>query len=196
MGVLLGVLSIAASFVIYYLQREDNIRLETATYYFTAGDKGELGDVKNLEKADCWINSIASNRSDAYRCMVTSTTYDPCFINPFDYQSIVCPMDVSGGNKYFGVDSTEKIFNQRGERDSYIDKFPWYIKLSDDTECKFLTGGTNVIAGMRIDYACDGDSNIAYLLLPLTQEDSLLRIGCYKDKDYKIAYCDIKEAWY
>lgn len=197
-GVLLGILSIVASFVVYYFQRIDDMKPQTNSYYFTAENRGKLEDEKNLERANCWITSLASNRHDAFRCMVVNTIYDPCFINAFDinFKTIVYPIDVSGNNKYFKVDSSEKIFNQKGETYGQIDKFPWYIKLSDNTECRFITGATNVIADMRIDYACYGDSNISYLLLPVSEVGVLMKIGCYKDKDYKIASCDIKEAWY
>jgi hypothetical protein len=40
----------------------------------------------------CWTSSIASNRSDAYRCMVENAIYDPCFTR--NASSLVCPQNL------------------------------------------------------------------------------------------------------
>jgi hypothetical protein len=40
----------------------------------------------------CWTGSIASNRSDAYRCMAGNSIHDPCFALARD--SVACPEDL------------------------------------------------------------------------------------------------------
>lgn len=40
----------------------------------------------------CWTGSIASLRSDAYRCMSGNNIHDPCF--KVDAKSVVCPTNV------------------------------------------------------------------------------------------------------
>ena len=40
----------------------------------------------------CWTGSIASPRSDAWRCMVANRIYDPCFSNG-GLSSVACPTD-------------------------------------------------------------------------------------------------------
>lgn len=38
---------------------------------------------------NCWTSSIASQRSDAFRCMVDDEIFDPCF--QIDADSVACP---------------------------------------------------------------------------------------------------------
>jgi hypothetical protein len=40
----------------------------------------------------CWTGSIASLRSDAYRCMVGNSIHDPCFT--INAKSVACPTNV------------------------------------------------------------------------------------------------------
>lgn len=42
---------------------------------------------------NCWTSSIASARSDAFRCMTGNDIYDPCFV--IDPKSVGCPTDLS-----------------------------------------------------------------------------------------------------
>lgn len=44
------------------------------------------------QSGNCWTGSIASERSDAYRCMTGNDIYDPCFLD--GSQSVFCPTDV------------------------------------------------------------------------------------------------------
>lgn len=52
-------------------------------------------DMKTQKIADgnCWTSSIASTRSDAYRCMTGNEIYDPCFV--IDPKSVGCPSDLA-----------------------------------------------------------------------------------------------------
>lgn len=43
----------------------------------------------------CWTASIASARSDAFRCMAGNEIYDPCFV--IDPKSVGCPTDLDAG---------------------------------------------------------------------------------------------------
>lgn len=44
----------------------------------------------------CWTASIASQRSDAYRCMVGNAIHDPCF--ELSAQSVACPLDAAANS--------------------------------------------------------------------------------------------------
>jgi hypothetical protein len=45
------------------------------------------------ESGHCWTSSIASQRNDAYRCMVGNSIHDPCFtLSPSE---VACPTDAS-----------------------------------------------------------------------------------------------------
>ena len=43
----------------------------------------------------CWTSSIASSRSDAFRCMAGNEIFDPCFT--IDPKSVGCPNDLAAG---------------------------------------------------------------------------------------------------
>jgi hypothetical protein len=38
---------------------------------------------------------------------------------------------------------------------------PWMLQLTNGTNCGFLTGATNVVAGQRLNYSC-GDGSSLY----------------------------------
>ena len=184
------IVAVAIPFVIYFL----NLPYKTTTYYFATEYSGKSQDKINLSQIDCWVHSLSSNRPDAFRCMINDVIKDPCFMDPNDPTIVVCPLNPYGENEYFKVDPTKEIFRQGISAENSIDRYPWFIKLFDNTECTFYTGVSGGIAGMRIDYGCGGKNNIESLLLPLSQEGSLLKIDCYNGK--LITTCDIKEAWY
>lgn len=48
------------------------------------------------ESGYCWTNSIASQRSDAYRCMVGNAIHDPCFA--LGAGSVACPLDLAANS--------------------------------------------------------------------------------------------------
>ncbi|HEV3153551.1 MAG TPA: hypothetical protein VGZ02_07095 [Candidatus Baltobacteraceae bacterium] len=50
-------------------------------------------------KGECWTESIASARADAYRCMAQNEIYDPCF--KVDAREVACPTpkDVTSGTR-------------------------------------------------------------------------------------------------
>lgn len=38
------------------------------------------GEALKIEKGFCWTGSLAISRDDAWRCMVRSNIFDPCFV--------------------------------------------------------------------------------------------------------------------
>jgi hypothetical protein len=166
----------------------------TNEFYYTDNLKENLPNyTSKLSEADCWINSISSNRPDAFRCVVNDRIFDPCFINPFYDSLLVCPTNPYKDRLYFKVNPDKLPRSETEKLGKNIDNYPWNIKLVDDTECSFETGATALIAGMRIDYSCN-NKKYDGLLLPIIKEDRLLKIKCYIGS--KIENCDIKEVWY
>ncbi len=55
--------------------------------YAAAGMKGKA------VKGSCWTSSIASTRSDAFRCMVGNSIMDPCF--KVSSKVVACPQNVT-----------------------------------------------------------------------------------------------------
>lgn len=50
--------------------------------------------VTNTVTGSCWTGSLASLRSDAYRCMVGNSIHDPCFSLKSNSKAVACPMNV------------------------------------------------------------------------------------------------------
>ena len=99
----------------------------------------------------CWIESLASSRPDAWRCMVGkgNSIYDPCFSNE-DRTRVACSEGLFS-NRVLVIVLNKALARREGssERD------PWALRLSNGARCMFVTGATDVIAGMRLNYACN-----------------------------------------
>ncbi len=55
--------------------------------YGASGMKGKA------VKGSCWTSSIASTRSDAFRCMIGNSIMDPCF--KLSAKTVACPQNVA-----------------------------------------------------------------------------------------------------
>ncbi len=175
--------------IVFSYTKLTDFKKETLSFYFV-GSESEI--TTNLDTASCWVNSLSTNRGDAFRCKTTKGIEDPCFRYFTDPDILICPLNPYKNNNYYKIDPLDKKLNFSAS--SHDEKRPWFIKLfSKNAECRFLTGATTGIANMRVDYGCE-NSDIEFLLLPIHQKDSLLQIGCYIDG--RIETCDIKEAWY
>lgn len=156
----------------------------TTTYYFTPSNKVELALVEDV--ASCW-QSIASLRSDAYRCSLNDEIIDPCFRNSIaDY--VDCP---SSPEEHRILTVAEYEITSRTNEN--IESTPWFIKLEDGSVCRFITGATAAIGGGRVDYGCD---NQHWLSLPVNMDEEVYTIKCYVKNTDRIELCGISEAWY
>lgn len=165
---------------------------ETAIYYFAPDFNLSLNSAI-LAPANCWVNSFSSNRPDAFRCQTDQhEIFDPCFTMGAIGSMVVCPSSPYGDNKYFTVDHNNLPRNLDSSTTT-ANQYPWFIKLEDNTECKFMTGATLGIADMRLDYGC-GQGKYTGILLPIIKDAKLQGIGCYIGT--KIASCKLKEVWY
>jgi len=104
----------------------------------------------------CFSESIAYTRPGAWRCMVDSSIYDPCFsmedgtvvcdVNPATYQSgfelkLTKPLPTSN------LDPSKPIFSPQYNGG-------WMIKLTDGSVCKANTGSLPVVNQMAVRYSC------------------------------------------
>lgn len=196
-GIIIGVLAIVVAIIVVpwgiFIQKELNESNITNEYYYVT--RTTIKDLRGLEVANCWVHSISSNRSDAYRCVHENIIYDPCFKNDIQNSSIVaCPDTPNGSEEVFifnsEIDETaSKMFNLSNE-----ERIPWHVILSNGSGCRFITGATDVVADKRRDYGCY--DNQAYLQLPIEKSGQFLKIRCYNPKRQAIEFCTIKEAWF
>lgn len=81
----------------------------------------------------CWTASIASGRSDAYRCMTGNAIHDPCFA--LDGKTVACPVDPAS-NAGIRVSLTKPL-PQAGKQNTHN---PWMMQLAGNITCNIGTG--------------------------------------------------------
>lgn len=87
--------------------------------------------VTSRQTGYCWTSSIASQRADAYRCMVGNAIHDPCFT--LSQKSVACPTSADGTS---GVAiSLTKPLPQDTMRNTV-----WRMQLVNGTRCDIGTG--------------------------------------------------------
>lgn len=176
---------------VYFFQHLDSLKSETKKFYYSSPISATGQDEDSLHSISCWTSAFSSNRRDAYRCVAENTISDPCFTLPNSDSIVSCPEDPHD-QAYYNVEGSlprEELGTSTSSRDGY----PWYVVLSDGSECRFITGATALIGDMRLDYGCDGDGKS--LLLPIIETDGLMKINCYSDKGV-VSSCGIREAWF
>lgn len=123
-------------------------------------------NVNDAQQAiSCW-GSIASLRTDAYRCSdLNSYLYDPCFLVKLESgpkrSYFYCPVNLEnaeGDRSLYlkTLDINEEFANSRDDLkgDSEVD-LPWLIVLSDNSECRRITGALNpTYDNKSIFYSC------------------------------------------
>jgi hypothetical protein len=99
----------------------------------------------------CWVPSLASNRPDAWRCMVGNGIYDPCFSAPNQAGQVVCVPRPSDPSMDLTIDLTRPL---PAPNPPTAMPHAWFLTLADGSECGFLTGATGGVRGQRINYGC------------------------------------------
>jgi hypothetical protein len=81
----------------------------------------------------CWTGSIASSRSDAYRCMSANSIHDPCFT--LSSREVACP-SASEANSGIAISLTKPLppSNQPNS--------VWRMELQSGAQCNAATGTT------------------------------------------------------
>jgi hypothetical protein len=109
----------------------------------------------------CWSSSV-SRRSDAYRC-VTTTSYlqDPCFADESGHAAFVlCPSRFLPPRKVVKITLAGRLAAANSRSGDPMQGLPWTVRLSDGRWCGVLLGATGVVAGMRINYGCNGGGTL------------------------------------
>jgi hypothetical protein len=114
--------------------------------------------VSRHAKGDCWTTSLATVRRDAWRCMTKNTIYDPCFSPKEGAKEVACPVDVV--HRKLLLLALAKPLPASGGVDPITKRLrppdvePWFVTLSDGTNCWFTAGGTFTIGENRANYEC------------------------------------------
>lgn len=186
------IIAVPASVLAY-----QNIKIENRSDSFYYVPPYFNGDVDELKNTECWIGSVSTNRSDAFRCSSDNSILDPCFEDPIllpPDSVITCPSDPTDKNPLqFKAEIDRKHANDGAKNQE--SNCPWFIIMDDGSLCFARTGASEIIAGRRVDYSCKDGGKITGLSLPVAQKDGKLYISCFFDN--RLAEnCLIKEAWY
>ena len=109
----------------------------------------------------CWVSSIVTMRSDAYRCMYSTQGYiiDPCFAYPFlpssEVREVVCPLP--DPNSVTILRLTKPLPATSGRKAIFPTEY-WYIILTNGIKCYAAGGTTDSIGGVESGsyYYCPG----------------------------------------
>lgn len=119
----------------------------------------------------CWTRSIASRRSDAYRCMVVNSIHDPCFT--LSQNTVACPAD---GAKNTGV--VIRLTKPLPEPNPLAGN-AWQMKLVSGAVCSAPTGTT--VPGFP--YYCTG--SLVCTAPPPGEPSGAVFVKCARTSDGK-----------
>jgi hypothetical protein len=104
--------------------------------------------VSSTVHGSCWISSLTSPRADAWRCATGNFIHDPCFSNTAETR-VACPDLFSKRVLVIVLDK------QLPRHEGATEPTPWALMLANGAKCALVSGATGVIAGMRLNYACN-----------------------------------------
>ena len=142
--------------------------------------------VASSAKGHCWTNSIASNRPDAFRCVVGNEIYDPCFKNPAGTK-VACIYGSSSEVAIIRLTSKLPKAMSGGTPHAFL------VQLANGTRCEFETGATFVADGRRANFSCTDKS---WLFGHADTSTQPWRIRQGRGMHPNVKWVDISTAWF
>ena len=138
---------------------------QTRTVIFmpwTASGFGHHFGIASKTKGTCWAHSRTTSRPDAWRCSARDDVYDPCFEGLARTDEVACaetPFSTSIVLIRLGkpLPASTKSFARWLERKGV----PWGLRLAGGDKCVYVTGASYLIAGKRLNYACERSGWVA-----------------------------------
>ncbi|HEV3310648.1 MAG TPA: hypothetical protein VG815_09035 [Chloroflexota bacterium] len=147
----LAAVSASAGSVSAYGQSDSTAMKTTVVHVQPFAKSGGLAAgyvVAGTAKGYCWTTSDSTSRSDAFRCLVGNSLFDPCFSSPSG-KKVACP---GGANltHVILIKLTRKLPHPQvgGKPRS------WQLQLSGGATCRFDTGATFILHGLRANFDC------------------------------------------
>lgn len=110
--------------------------------YAASGMKGKA------VKGSCWTSSIASSRSDAFRCMIGNSIMDPCF--KLSAKTVACPQNIAASSGLI-INLTKPL---PGANPKSAAK-PWRFQVAGGSGI-MCNAGTGTVIG-NYPYYCSGN---------------------------------------
>lgn len=107
----------------------------------------------------CFAPSTSSEaRSDAWRCLAGNRILDPCFEGSIDGRpALACARSPWESTVVLLTPTEELPTAGRREASSVLEGRPWALELVDGSRCTLLGGASGGVAGMRVNYGCEGN---------------------------------------
>ncbi|HWE61448.1 MAG TPA: hypothetical protein VHB98_07040 [Chloroflexota bacterium] len=106
-------------------------------------------------KGNCWTESIALQRADAWRCMVGNAIFDPCFSATPHAMSVIC-----AAYPTHPVDMRVILAAPLPAHSAIHSTRPWSFVLGDGSYCVAFTGTIGLYHGLPMDYGCSNRWNV------------------------------------
>jgi hypothetical protein len=129
----------------------------TATQVITYTPGPPTGEPR---EGNCWTNSLAVWRADAWRCAVGNGIYDPCFSQ---VQSVICGANPTTTTVSFPLTLTEPLPAPAAPHDAA--NHAWLVELADGMVCEYATGATGGVGGERFNYLCPSPTPGQYVVI-------------------------------
>jgi putative hemolysin len=112
------------------------------------------------QEGNCWTNSLAVWRADAWRCAVGNGIYDPCFSQD---DSLICGANPTTTTVSFLLTLTEPLPTPAPPPDT--GNHAWLVGLADGMVCEYATGATGGVGGERFNYLCPSPNPGQYVVI-------------------------------
>jgi hypothetical protein len=124
-----------------------------------AGDGSLKASIKvdETSSGSCFTSSLASRRSDAWRCMVDREVYDPCFSDPSGAATfVVCPAFGNPPRVVDRIDLTAGLPQPTNTAEPGTTSGRPFVLLARPYAgyCDLLTGASGTVQGKRVNYDC------------------------------------------
>lgn len=138
--------------------------VETKPAFTTTVVAFEVPSVLPTEQknGNCLSKSLATGRTDAYRCTVGTIAYDPCFATS-QKNVVFCQMNPTVATSF--LIKTTKALPVIAQPASLAENSVWFVKLKDGTICSPFTGTQPTINGMTGVYGCKAATKNQQILL-------------------------------
>lgn len=128
--------------------------------------------VTATQSGHCWTSSIASERSDAYRCMVSNGIHDPCFA--LSQRKVVCPTDLAA-DRGIAIELTKPLPQPNSTHSVF------QMQLQSGAQCNMGTGTIT----LGYPFYCSG--GLVCSAPPPGQSQGAVFVRCGKPANGKVA---------
>ena len=156
---------------------------------------------KKILDGYCWTSSLATNRTDAWRCMNDHSMLDPCF-NLTKSKKVICPNNPADENDDLVLNLTKSLPKPDPQLNEFqSEEYVWYIELQNGSYCLPIIGASAFVGNDRANFLCESEEYIMGKLnagLVWTAKKAILSPVDQQSGDFTIKSSEevsIKKVW-